>query len=71
MTTPTKPDGKHDCPAPDCPQRLPRSTLACRRHWFALPAELRTVINATWRSSDAGAYLEARDEAVAYLEAHR
>lgn len=39
----------HSCPAKGCSAEVPRSMLACRPHWFALPAPLRAAINASWR----------------------
>lgn len=39
----------HKCPAPDCATQLPASTLACRRHWYAIPAGLCGEIRAHYR----------------------
>lgn len=60
-------DGLHACPKRGCPDRLPRSTLACRRHWYSLPFELRQRINSHWRAHRYADYLAARDEAVSFL----
>jgi hypothetical protein len=36
------------CEAPGCPRRVRLGVLACREHWFELPARLRSLINAAW-----------------------
>lgn len=61
---------KHVCPAPRCGESLPPHVFACRRHWRALPAELQRKVVKGWRSADAGAYLSAHREAVAWLAAN-
>ena len=60
-------DGKHDCPKVGCPHRLDRNVLACKRHWFEVPAELRRELNRAWRSGDYLHYFELRQEVVASL----
>lgn len=56
----------HKCPG--CDAQLPRNILACRQHWYSLPADLRREINRTWKSGDLDQYLSARREAVALLD---
>ena len=63
-------DDKHKCPAPGCEVMCPRSILACRPHWFSIPSDIRARVNRTWRSGDIGDYLEAREDAVSFLEAN-
>ena len=62
-------DGKHKCPKNGCERRLPRHILACRPHWYAVSAETRRRVNATWRSGDIGAYMAAREDAVEEMNA--
>lgn len=57
----------HDCPKVGCPERLPFEVLACKQHWFELPAGLRFGIGATWRNGNMAKYMELREEAVAIL----
>lgn len=60
----------HKCPGLGCTLQMPRSTLACRAHWLALPAHIRGAVSRTWRmvDEDLDAYLAARQEAVDFLE---
>lgn len=60
-------DNDHDCPKRGCPERLPFETLACKRHWFALPSSLRRSLSVLWMRGDIDAYLAKRAEAVAVL----
>jgi hypothetical protein len=39
----------HKCPAPTCSATVATSQLACRGHWYALPAELRSRIWAAYK----------------------
>ena len=58
----------HKCPAPSCPLRVPSSQVACRGHWYALPAELRRRIWALYRSAPLSPeHMEALLEAQAFL----
>lgn len=59
----------HQCPKDGCEVTLPRHILACRPHWYAIPAELRAEVNRTWRrfGIDPGPYLAAREAAVEAL----
>lgn len=60
-------DRAHDCPAPNCGVQVPHSQLACKRHWFMLPADLRREVWAAFREDGQGsrrhveACLAARD----------
>lgn len=40
----------HTCHAHGCSRRVPPHMFACRQHWFALPAKLRTAILREYRS---------------------
>ncbi len=44
----------HGCPAPRCKAKVPRHRLACRKHWFQLPADLRDAIWQAWRAEELG-----------------
>ena len=62
----------HKCPAPDCTAQLPASKLACRRHWYAIPADLRDEIRAQYRPGQTvltatPEYLEAVARVVEHL----
>lgn len=37
----------HTCHHPNCNEPVPPARLACRKHWFELPQDLR---NAVWRT---------------------
>lgn len=41
--------GVHTCAHPSCDQRGAGTMLACREHWFQLPAKLRRPIWSWWR----------------------
>ncbi len=38
------------CPITDCTASIAFGQLACRRHWFMVPRELRAEVWQTWRS---------------------
>lgn len=62
-------DLTHECPAVGCEARVTRAMLACRPHWFALPAQLRTDIWAAHRSRDRVAHRQAVGAAVRWYKA--
>ena len=39
----------HACPMPGCMAVVPNRMLACRDHWYELPAELRREVSASYR----------------------
>jgi hypothetical protein len=41
----------HTCPGKDCTAQVDASMLACRGHWYQLPADLRTRIWRAYRSN--------------------
>jgi hypothetical protein len=51
------------CPYPGCGTDVPNSQYACRRHWYALPKDIRDDINDGWRlrrqTGDPGAHYAA------------
>lgn len=65
--TPSIGSGKHACPKDGCEVMVGRNILACRTHWYQVTPETRRRVNSTWRSSDIGAYLAAREAAVAEM----
>lgn len=64
--------GDHPCAAPRCVKTVPADKLMCVGHWRRLPRDIQGKVWRTWRNvrRDRGAYEEARDEAVAWHEAH-
>jgi len=40
--------GSHTCPGPQCTVTVPYSQLACRRHWYQVPAAIRRAVYASW-----------------------
>lgn len=38
-----------DCDHPSCTIGVSLDTLACKKHWFELPAALRAQVWRTWR----------------------
>lgn len=59
----------HDCAAPGCGVQCAYEMLACRPHWYRLPADLRNRITGAWRSvgvRGAERYLAVRAEAVTW-----
>ena len=69
------------CPAPDCSAQVPSERFACRRHWYALPQQIRNRIWATWkarlaarrhptRQQHVDAHEAAKASAVAWLRDH-
>jgi hypothetical protein len=66
------------CPAPDCRETLAPDMLACGKHWFGLPYELRRRVQAAWRtwcatdtSAAELAYQKERRKAIEFLQSDR
>lgn len=57
----------HECPAPGCALVVPRAQLACRHHWYCLPAALRTRVWEAYRSGDVDAHQAAVADAITEL----
>jgi len=57
----------HKCPAPTCSATVPTSQLACRGHWYALPAELRFRIWAAYKNESSEDHMMLVAEAIGYL----
>lgn len=56
----------HKCPKDTCTEFLPRHILACKKHWFSLPRQLRNEILVAWKAyvlGDAEEYLAVRKRA--------
>lgn len=43
-------DRRHECHWPGCGAQVPPAMWGCRKHWFALPADLRRKIWKAYRS---------------------
>lgn len=63
-------DMTHECPAPECDQRVMRERYACARDWFRLPSELRAAINRAYRRGDSAAHRTAVLDAKRWYEEH-
>ena len=46
----------HKCPMPGCSIKIPQTKLACRDHWYELPAELRREVSASNRDRRPGSF---------------
>jgi len=59
----------HECPAPGCTLAVPRTMLACRGHWYAIPKSLRDAVWRAYRGPGPGSpeHTEAVLAAVASL----
>lgn len=60
----------HECPYPGCAEQVDASRLACRRHWYALPKDVRDRIWASYKPDQtiltaSGEYLDALQDAMA------
>ena len=66
----------HFCHWPDCEEQVPPELWGCKKHWFALPQELRNKIWAAYvpgqevRKDPSDAYLEAFEEAYEWALNH-
>jgi hypothetical protein len=61
---------EHVCPAPGCPVLVDDEQLACSRHWYSIPKELRDEL---WRAYWGGGrgtprHVAAVNACIAYLE---
>jgi hypothetical protein len=67
---------RHECHYPECSLIVPPKMLACRRHWFQLPAFLRQKIWAAYvpgqevRKDPSANYLEAFEDCQRWWKAH-
>jgi hypothetical protein len=59
----------HRCPGAGCMVDVPRSQLACRPHWFSLPADLRGRVWAAWRSGNTEAHSQAIADCLSFFRA--
>lgn len=60
---------RHKCPKDDCEAQCDHAILACRTHWYSLPITTRNEVTGAWRSGDLTRYMDARNAAVAQLNA--
>jgi hypothetical protein len=65
MTTSFHPS--HQCPGPDCEAEVPRTQLACPRHWAQVHKATQRKVYATYDSRDRLAHLRAMDEAIGQM----
>lgn len=59
----------HECPAIGCTIHVPQSQLACRAHWFSLPAEVRSRLWSAYRRNDADSHARALEDCLAFFRA--
>ena len=65
----------HHCHWPGCTTQVPPAQWGCRKHWFALPKELRDKIWLTFRPGQeitftpSEAYIAAAKEVQEWIEA--
>lgn len=55
----------HSCHWPDCKEEVPPAMWGCRRHWYALPKNLRDKI---WRTYKKGQEIR-KDPSPEYIAA--
>lgn len=66
----------HTCHWPGCAKEVPPKLWGCKAHWYALPADLRRRIWATYRpgqevtKTPSPAYLDAARAVQAWIEAN-
>ena len=54
----------HQCPGPDCDKRVEYGKLACLRHWYQVPADIRRLIWRTWKDGRGAGTPEHADAVV-------
>lgn len=59
----------HKCPGPDCTEQVPRSKLACARHWGQVSRPVQQEVYAAYRSGNFGRHIEAMQAAVEEMSA--
>lgn len=66
----------HTCHWPGCDKTVPPRLWGCKAHWFALPAQLRNLINSTYvpgqeiTKKPSREYLAAALSVQAWIAAH-
>jgi hypothetical protein len=69
-------DRSHHCHWPNCGRQVPPAMWGCKVHWFRLPKAIRDKIWRTFRPGQeknwtpSPAYVEAANEAQAWIQAH-
>lgn len=59
----------HKCPTPECMVQVKHSQLACRKHWYTLPPDIRSRVWSAYRADDMERHAEAVKDAIAFLQA--
>jgi hypothetical protein len=57
----------HKCPAPPCNRQVRFEQLACRNHWYAIPADLRSRVWDAYLGRSTEDHSEVVAEAISYL----
>jgi hypothetical protein len=63
---------KHRCPGPECEAMVPSDMLACSRHWYQVPRQLRTAVYRAWDygvGAGTPAHIAAMDAAISRMMA--
>jgi hypothetical protein len=60
----------HACPRPECDRDVSDEMFACRPDWYALPADIRQAIWATWRNGDELGHVRAMADALTWYREH-
>lgn len=64
----------HECHWPGCTRNVPPAMWGCREHWYALPADLRSRVWATYRPGQektltpSAAYLKVARDVQEWIE---
>lgn len=45
---PSRSNDQHLCPGPGCEKMISDDLLACQRHWFQVPKDIRDAVYAAW-----------------------
>jgi hypothetical protein len=53
----------HKCPGPECEAQIPYDMLACSRHWYQVPAPVRSAVWRAWANGE-GAGSKAHTAAI-------
>ena len=61
----------NDCAVPRCTGPARSGQLMCRSHWFDVPAEIRRMVNKTWRAYSTAASTGAPAVFAAARDAYR
>jgi hypothetical protein len=59
------PDTSHECPAPGCYTAVPRTKLACPKHWARVHPDTKREVNAAYRAGNLTRHAAAMADAIA------